>query len=143
MQRDWDEEEEKDVAECEFSELKGKAFVTIMGCEVGSDRIIFIPEHGNTVYRLTYYADCCANCSVEEIHGDPQDLIGSKILHAELVTSRNDGNPKEEYEDSYTWSFYKLSTIKGSVTIRWYGSSNGYYSEEATFERVQTVIVVK
>ena len=33
-------------------------------------------------------------------------------------------------------AWYKFGTIKGYVTVRWYGESNGYYSEEVNFERV-------
>ncbi len=38
---------------------------------------------------------------------------------------------------THTWAFYKFATVKGYVTVRWYGSSNGYYSEEVGFYEVR------
>ena len=77
---------------------------------------------------------------LEDIVGDLDDLIDSEILMAEEVT-HNSENPKgieiPEYQDSFTWTFYKLRTMKGSVTIRWYGESNGYYSESVDFEKLK------
>jgi hypothetical protein len=75
---------------------------------------------------------------IDDICGDLNDLIGTPILFAECV-GNPDYEPSEEEDerrsnhDSYTWTFYKFSTIKGSVTVRWCGSSNGYYSEEVNF----------
>ncbi len=118
-----------------FEDLKGK---TLTAIEIESDRecMRFICDDGDA-YRLIYHHDCCAGCSIEDICGDLEDLIGHPLLVAECVTSSE--NPEgvvKEDQYSFTWAFYKLDTIKGGVTIRWYGESNGYYSETATFERL-------
>ena len=77
-----------------------------------------------------------------DIVGDIEDLIGSPLLMAEEVTNEQNINPAgvevPEDQDSFTWTFYKLATIKGYVTIRWYGQSNGYYSESVSFEKIQS-----
>jgi hypothetical protein len=101
----------------------------------GEDEIIFTLATGER-YRLYHSQDCCESVTIEDISGDLADLEGSPLLMAEETTS--DQNPediKKEYQDSFTWTFYKFATIKGYVTIRWYGESNGYYSEAVYFEK--------
>ena len=82
---------------------------------------------------FTFYhdQDCCESVYIDDICGDLDDLLGSPILRAEARISLNETPLKEtEYmDDSNTWTFYEFATIKGSVTVRWWGSSNGYYSE--------------
>lgn len=113
-----------------FEELKGKTLTKI---DVdGVDKLTFFCDD-NSSYHMVYYSDCRASSSIEEIHGDLEDLIGNPILLAEEVRSKDpetELQAKNEYYSNYkyeskTWTFYKLSTIKGSVIIRWYGSSNG------------------
>ena len=125
--------------ETKFEELVGKTIKEITGATKGSEEVIFSCDDGSR-YRMDHDQDCCEDVSVEDIAGNIQDLIGSPILQAEESTS--DETPegvKPEYQDSFTWTFYKLATVKGYVTIRWYGESNGYYSESVDFEKVENV----
>jgi len=101
---------------------------------VDNNKLIFKTTHGKT-YKMHHYQDCCEDVYIEDIVGDLSDLIGSPILLAEEAT--NHLNMKE-HSESATWTFYKFSTIKGSVTIRWYGESNGYYSEAVYIEELES-----
>lgn len=79
------------------------------------------------IFTLYHESDCCEHVYLQDIVGEVSDLIGNEILKAEESTS--DENPLCCGEESFTWTFYKFATIKGYVDLRWYGSSNGYYSE--------------
>lgn len=116
----------------DFSSLKNQIFTHI---ESKKDEIIFTAQTGKK-YRMYHAQDCCERVEVESITGDLESLLNTPILVAE--ESIHTGNLKEvdRSEDSYTWTFYKLATIKGWVDIRWYGTSNGYYSERVTLEEL-------
>ncbi|EQK39795.1 hypothetical protein C672_3655 [[Clostridium] bifermentans ATCC 638] len=80
--------------------------------------------------------NCCESVYIDEIHGDLNNLIGSEILMAEEIEGESPSEV-DSYFESYTWTFYKLATVKGYVTIRWFGESNGYYSESVDFAKVK------
>lgn len=121
------------MKDAKFADLIGKTLVSITGAEVGSERIVLEADDGST-FHMYHSQDCCESVYVEDIAGDVRDLVGTPILFAEESTS--DENPDgvtKDYQDSFTWTFYRLSTINGTAVIRWYGESNGYYSESVEF----------
>jgi hypothetical protein len=117
----------------QLSDLVGKTMVSV---ENQADyEIVFTTDDGRT-FKLYHDQDCCESVKVEDICGDLSDLVGAPILQADEETGETvqpAGWRPDEYCDSYTWTFYKFATVKGSVTIRWYGESNGYYSESVDF----------
>jgi hypothetical protein len=114
-----------------LEQLIGKTMRSVV--QNGRDSIDFEAESGER-WRMFYDPDCCASCYIEDVVGDLQDLVGSPVAMAEAVTNHDD--PLTADEESFTWTFYKLASAKGYVTIRWYGRSNGYYSETASFQRL-------
>ena len=115
--------------------LIGKTLVSIVGMEEGSEEIIFTTFDGKQ-YKMYHEQDCCESVTVDDVCGDVMDLIGSPLISAEEGTSEE--NPPDvniEYQESFTWTFYHFATIKGYLDLRWYGESNGYYSESVTFKK--------
>lgn len=115
--------------------LKGLTLTEISGAETGSETVTFKASDGR-VFVMTHHQDCCESVDLQDIAGDVADLIGSPILEAEEVTNSDEplGGWADGYRpESFTWTFYKLGTIKGHVTLRWLGHSNGYYSEDVSF----------
>jgi hypothetical protein len=118
----------------DFSELLGKT-LTAIAVNDAQDEIRFTTS-GGMVYLMYHDQYCCESVGIESIVGELQDLIGSPILRAEEATSDKrpaELPPLEWPDESETWTFYKLATVKGYVDIRWHGSSNGYYSESVDF----------
>lgn len=118
---------------------------TLISIENNDNRELIFHCSDGTRYRLYHDQGCCEEVLIDDICGDLNDLIGFPILLAEEVTYENNDPPavagsEQLYQgfrdDSWTWTFYKLGTNKGAVTLRWYGSSNGYYSESVDFEQI-------
>jgi len=123
-------EEEKRIAfEPEFNRddciypiqsFKGLVFTKIEVCDY------IIRFSTDTEYFVMFAdKDCCFQLMLEDWKDeDFNALIGVPILYSEIVKSAME---KDEGSAHY-WTFYKLRTKKGYVTLRWSGSDNGYYS---------------
>lgn len=123
---------------CNIDVLLGATITEIRNHK--NEELYFTTDQG-TQYRMLHHQDCCESVSIESIVGDLDDLIGSPITMAEesgSCGSEKDNTPNRriQFSESTTWTFYKLATVKGYVTIRWVGQSNGYYSEDVAFEQI-------
>lgn len=90
------------------------------------DNELVLAFDDGTVAHMFHPQSCCERVSIEEMSGDLDDLLDTPLEVFEERSQRGD-----DPEKSATWTFYTLRTIRGSVDIRWYGTSNGNYSERA------------
>lgn len=131
-----------------ITDLIGKTIINIVGMEKGSECIDIYTSDG-MMYQMYHEQDCCEDVTVDDVCGDIQDLMGVPLLVVEERTSEE--NPPDvteqrlklqkdaayvEWKDSFTWTFYHFATSKGYLDLRWYGSSNGYYSERVDFKQI-------
>jgi hypothetical protein len=127
-----------------------KSFLGLVFTEISKtdDEIIFTTNTGDK-YKMFHQQDCCESVSIDDINGDLNDLLNTPITMAsetsnsdpssKMIEEKKVAEEKGEYywgEESFTWTFYKLATIKGFVDIKWFGTSNGYYSESVDIEKL-------
>jgi len=128
--------------------IKGKTLKSVIRVgDASDDRIAFVEDDG-TKWTMYHPQGCCESVTIDDINGELNDLVGEPILVAEKRSHNlslddakigaDDGTDR----DTQTWTFYTFATTKGWVTIRWYGASNGHYSEEVEFDRSPTADVV-
>ena len=118
----------------DFADLVGKVLKSV---EIRDDNetIVFETIDGE-IYFQYYPLDYIGEVYVDDVVGDFNDIIGTPILVAEESNSNDDGKG----DAYYTWTFYRLATVKGWMNIKWYGTShNGYYSECAEFYKVKVI----
>lgn len=108
--------------------LIGKTIINISGLEEESEEVVITTRSSDGVTELhTFWHEvgCCEEVWLEDF--EKPTANGGLIISAELSTEINKGCNNE------TWSFYKIETTKGELFMRWYGASNGYYSEEVAY----------
>ena len=122
-----------------FESLVGHTIHRIEGAKEDSEEVTIFAS--GVLVTLNHHQDCCESVYVSQVDGDVRDLIGEEVRLAEEVQSGScESSGTDEYgrprcgHESCTWTFYKLRTHKGDVTIRWLGTSNGYYSESVNVE---------
>ena len=112
------------MREIEFIKLEDKILEAVIGKE--GDEVLLLITADKEVFKMFHKQTCCESVYLAEVIGDIQDILYVPIL---LAAESSQSFDEKGTDASYTWTFYKLVTRKGTVTLRWYGASNGYYSE--------------
>ena len=110
----------------EFGIISGSTIVGMDGVADGSDRVIVSLSNGDQLH-FYHHQDCCESVYLTDVDSDGKDLIGATI-HTFAV----EGNDCDNDYGVEQWTFYRLITSKGTLVLRWYGSSNGSYSTAVT-----------
>lgn len=118
----------------DFRDLLGKTITSVEGMVEGSDEVR-IRTHDGETYLMHHHQDCCESVYLVDVIGRPHDLLGVPVTMAEVETG--DCEPIDRYDEACQWTFYKLATVSGYVTLRWLGQSNGWYGIEVDFEKMQ------
>jgi hypothetical protein len=83
---------------------------------------------------LYHQQDCCESFWLEDFEDDRHTQHRrngyDRFIGLEVTTNQSDPPPNNDWIECYTWTYVRLKFQSGDVTLRFCGSSNGYYSEE-------------
>lgn len=119
-----------------YTEFSGKTIQEIRGCKKHSDEVTIIFTDGSCL-KFYHQQSCCETVLLEDFDTNPEYLINTNIIYIEerkYSDSENAVKPLNDWAESYTWTFYIIKTSKFTMWMRWYGESNGWYSEEVDID---------
>ena len=120
-----------------FDQVIGITLSEVRQAEKGSSAIMLLSACGRA-FSMHHNDLCSEEVSLDDVEGDISDIVGSPITLAEKTTSPDTPEDAQDrlMQLSQTWTFYRIGTAKGLVVLRWFGESNGYYSEEVDFVEI-------
>jgi hypothetical protein len=127
---------EFDPKDVPFESLIGKTIDRIVINDENTQLLIQIGDERYLMYNEYQYGCDAVDVELADICGDLNDLIGSPLLQAEEESNEQTLDDRQSGEVT-DWTFYKLATVKGRVTLRWVGTPNVYYSERMNFARLE------
>lgn len=121
------------LVEVDFNVLKGKIIEDVTYIE--EESAIYFTTSKNKQYVLMHIDECCEDVDLVDIVGDLYSLVGNKIYLAEKI-SNSESKPLGRLQTTYTWTYFKLASRGGYVTLSYYGTSNGHYTEDAKLYKI-------
>lgn len=113
----------------EYQELIGKVLVDVIEDETTVD-FTFSDGSEYSMYNEEEGTGNGCKITLEDVCGEWSDLYGEPLTITEEVINNSSSGVG-------TWTFYHFTTIKGYVDLRWFGESNGYYSESVSFRKIK------
>lgn len=107
---------------------------TILDVGMGATPSLLFITTNKGLLHFYHNQDCCESVWLEDGFEDLKRMIGEKVFSAKEVTNHNIGEMLPCSDVSFTWTYYNISTLYHDCTLRFYGTSNGWYSESVDVE---------
>lgn len=114
--------------ETNITDIEGKIVSGITGAGPDSEELTISFTDGCSI-RFFHNQWCCEDVRISDIVGDFSEFVGQPITG---ISERSESGDTDYGTE--TWTFYEFTCPKCSVTVRWLGESNGYYSESVDWE---------
>ena len=118
----------------QFFSLKGSKLLAI-NCNSALRLVVITTSQGQ--FTVDHEQECCE--SVQLYRTDIcAASINEEIIEAseEFLNEHPPFYKPSEYEESFTWSVYKIHTKSGISTLYFLGESNGYYCESTSVSKI-------
>lgn len=87
------------------------------------------------IFAIRHEQDCCEDVWFVDGEEDISDMVGDYLVKIRIDVSPQDRD-SNRIDECSTWTFVTIQTLRNSYSFRWYGESNGYYSETVQLDDI-------